>query len=82
MGLLLVLCIIRAVFTFYLCVESARVMHTRMFKAFITSTTQFLDTMQPERILTRFSKDMEWMDDLIPGAGFGALVFECVRVCL
>ena len=64
---MLILCVSRAVFTFYLCVESARVMHTRMFKAFITSTIQFIDTTQPQRILSRFSKDMEWMDDLIPG---------------
>ncbi|KAJ2272600.1 hypothetical protein J3F81_002991, partial [Coemansia sp. RSA 371] len=60
-------CYLRAVVQWCVCVvRSGRVTHRQMLQAVLRSPTSFFDTTPLGRILQRFSKDMNSVDEVIP----------------
>ncbi|KAJ2355546.1 hypothetical protein GGF43_002621, partial [Coemansia sp. RSA 2618] len=62
-----VFCYVRSIVQWCVCVvRSGRVTHQQMLKAVLRSPTSFFDTTPLGRILQRFSKDMNSVDQVIP----------------
>ncbi|XP_022093427.1 multidrug resistance-associated protein 4-like [Acanthaster planci] len=59
--------LIRSFLFFHLFVTASGALHNQMFAAIIRAPMQFFDTNPVGRILNRFSKDIGFMDDLLPG---------------
>ncbi|XP_077987994.1 ATP-binding cassette sub-family C member 4-like isoform X1 [Glandiceps talaboti] len=56
----------RAIYTFRVCVTASKNLHNRMFAAIIRTTIYFFDTNPVGRILNRFSRDIGYMDEVLP----------------
>ncbi|XP_065919562.1 ATP-binding cassette sub-family C member 4-like isoform X2 [Dysidea avara] len=56
----------RTVLTFLICIAASRNLHNKMFRAILRAPVLFFDTNPVGRILNRFSKDVGFMDDLLP----------------
>ena len=68
-GLLLSLIIVnvtKLIAFFFLCVNSSRVLHNRMFASILRAPVLFFDTNPVGRVLNRFSNDTGLLDDLLP----------------
>ncbi|XP_063966914.1 ATP-binding cassette sub-family C member 4-like isoform X1 [Lytechinus pictus] len=59
-------CFIRSYHVFFISVNASAILHNRMFEALIRAPMQFFDTNPIGRILNRFSKDIGFMDELLP----------------
>jgi ATP-binding cassette subfamily C (CFTR/MRP) protein 4 len=70
---------VRSVFFFYVCVHSAQVLHNRMFASVLRAPVRFFDTNPIGRILNKFSKDLGFLDDVLPYQFFDYL-FILLRV--
>ncbi|XP_064381882.1 ATP-binding cassette sub-family C member 4-like isoform X1 [Halichondria panicea] len=62
----LLLFMIRAVLVYALTINSSRVLHNRMFASVLRAPARFFDTNPSGRVLNRFSKDIGFLDDLLP----------------
>ncbi|XP_064381893.1 ATP-binding cassette sub-family C member 4-like isoform X2 [Halichondria panicea] len=58
--------LLRAVMCYAICVNASRVLHNRMFASVMRVPVLFFDTNPIGRILNRFSKDIGYLDDLLP----------------
>ena len=56
----------RAIAFFFVCVNASRVLHDRMFASILRVPVLFFDTNPIGRVLNRFSKDVGFLDDLLP----------------
>ncbi|CAM9886717.1 unnamed protein product [Scytosiphon promiscuus] len=56
----------RAILTFFSLVKASHRLHDRMLKRIIRAPVLFFDSNPVGRILNRFTKDMHFMDDLLP----------------
>ncbi|XP_043988335.1 ATP-binding cassette sub-family C member 4-like isoform X1 [Gambusia affinis] len=61
-----VLGFIRSLFFFNVLVTSAQTLHSNMFRAILRTSVHFFDTNPTGRILNRFSKDIGYLDSLLP----------------
>ncbi|CAM9532363.1 unnamed protein product, partial [Hapterophycus canaliculatus] len=58
--------LLRAILTFFSLVKASHRLHDRMLKRIIRAPVLFFDSNPVGRILNRFTKDMHFMDDLLP----------------
>ncbi|MEQ2310888.1 Multidrug resistance-associated protein 4, partial [Ameca splendens] len=65
-GTSVVLGFIRSLVFFNVLVKSAQTLHNNMFKAILQTSIHFFDTNPTGRILNRFSKDIGYVDSLLP----------------
>jgi ATP-binding cassette subfamily C (CFTR/MRP) protein 4 len=63
---LIVVNITRLITLFFVCVNSSRVLHNRMFASILRAPVLFFDTNPVGRVLNRFSNDTGALDDLLP----------------
>ena len=56
----------RTVTFFFVCVNASRILHNRMFACILRAPILFFDTNPIGRVLNRFSKDVGFLDDLLP----------------
>ena len=56
----------RTIAFFFVCVNGSRVLHNRMFASILRVPVLFFDTNPIGRVLNRFSKDVGFLDDLLP----------------
>uniref|UniRef100_A0A3B3WBR7 ATP binding cassette subfamily C member 4 n=1 Tax=Poecilia mexicana TaxID=48701 RepID=A0A3B3WBR7_9TELE len=61
-----VLGFIRSLVFFNVLVKSAQTLHNNMFRAILRTSIHFFDTNPTGRILNRFSKDIGYLDSLLP----------------
>ncbi|CAM9996930.1 unnamed protein product, partial [Ectocarpus fasciculatus] len=61
-----VVSLFRAVLTFFSLVKASQRLHNRMLKRVVRAPILFFDSNPVGRILNRFTKDMHFMDDLLP----------------
>ncbi|CAM9967371.1 unnamed protein product, partial [Ectocarpus sp. 12 AP-2014] len=61
-----VVSLFRAVLTFFSLVKASHRLHNRMLKRVVRAPVLFFDSNPVGRILNRFTKDMHFMDDLLP----------------
>ncbi|CBN77893.1 conserved unknown protein [Ectocarpus siliculosus] len=61
-----VVSLFRAVLTFFSLVKASHRLHDRMLKRVVRAPVLFFDSNPVGRILNRFTKDMHFMDDLLP----------------
>jgi ATP-binding cassette subfamily C (CFTR/MRP) protein 4 len=76
LGLVLSTCIIalvRADYFFHLILRGASTLHNRMFKGVLYSSLRFYESNPVGRILNRFSKDQQVIDELLPITFFDTL---------
>ena len=57
---------IRTIAFFFVCVNASRVLHDRMFHSILRAPILFFDINPIGRVLNRFSKDVGYLDDLLP----------------
>ena len=62
----IILNLIRTIAFFFVCVNASRVLHNRMFASILRAPVLFFDTNPIGRVLNRFSKDVGFLDDLLP----------------
>ncbi|XP_065919840.1 ATP-binding cassette sub-family C member 4-like [Dysidea avara] len=60
------LVMMRSVLSFLICIASARNLHNKMLNAILRTPVLFFDTNPIGRVLNRFSKDIGFMDDILP----------------
>ncbi|CAH0557612.1 unnamed protein product [Brassicogethes aeneus] len=63
----------RSMLFFKICMNASRNLHNKMFMNILQAPMRFFDTNPSGRILTRFSKDMGVVDELLPRATLDAL---------
>ncbi|XP_071837972.1 ATP-binding cassette sub-family C member 4-like [Apostichopus japonicus] len=82
--LLIVFAFIRTVWLFFICVNASKNLHNQMFAAIIRTPMQFFDTNPIGRILNRFSKDIGFLDELLPitFADFNAIAVQTCAVLI
>ncbi|PIK47382.1 putative multidrug resistance-associated protein 4 isoform X3 [Apostichopus japonicus] len=82
--LLIVFAFIRTVWLFFICVNASKNLHNQMFAAIIRTPMQFFDTNPIGRILNRFSKDIGFLDELLPItlADFNAIAVQTCAVLI
>jgi ATP-binding cassette subfamily C (CFTR/MRP) protein 4 len=68
-----VLNILKGLLFFYVCIHAAQVLHNRMFAAVLRAPVRFFDTNPIGRITNRFSKDLYFLDSLLPFAFYDLL---------
>ncbi len=68
-----IIAILRADYFFHLILRSASVFHNNMFKGVLYSSLRFYESNPVGRILNRFSKDQQVIDELLPSAFFDAI---------
>ncbi|CAM9767000.1 unnamed protein product, partial [Ectocarpus sp. 12 AP-2014] len=68
-----VVSLFRAVLTFFSLVKASHRLHNRMLKRVVRAPVLFFDSNPVGRILNRFTKDIHFMDDLLP-----MTVYDCV----
>ena len=56
----------RTISFFFLCVNASRILHNHMFASILRAPILFFDTNPIGRVLNRFSKDVGFLDDLLP----------------
>uniref|UniRef100_A0A3Q2Q1Q6 Multidrug resistance-associated protein 4 n=1 Tax=Fundulus heteroclitus TaxID=8078 RepID=A0A3Q2Q1Q6_FUNHE len=61
-----VLGFVRSLVFFNVLVKSAQTLHNNMFRAILRTSIRFFDTNPTGRILNRFSKDIGYLDSLLP----------------
>ncbi|XP_064396708.1 ATP-binding cassette sub-family C member 4-like [Halichondria panicea] len=66
LGGVLLLNFCKTVLFFSICINASRVLHNRMFRCVLRTPMLFFDTNPIGRILNRFSKDVGFLDDLLP----------------
>ncbi|KAJ8687082.1 hypothetical protein QAD02_022876 [Eretmocerus hayati] len=71
--------IIRALTFYGVCLNSSQRLHDLVFGAIIRASMRFFDTNSSGRILNRFSKDMQAIDELLPKALLDA--FQILLIC-
>ncbi|XP_065919849.1 ATP-binding cassette sub-family C member 4-like isoform X2 [Dysidea avara] len=65
-GMTGVLISLRAVLCYLICFAAARNLHSKMFRSILRAPVLFYDTNPVGRVLNRFSKDIGFMDALLP----------------
>ncbi|XP_065882473.1 ATP-binding cassette sub-family C member 4-like isoform X2 [Dysidea avara] len=65
-GMSSLLITLRAILCFLLCFAAARSLHSKMFRSILQAPVLFFDTNPVGRVLNRFSKDIGFMDALLP----------------
>lgn len=80
----LVVLVVRSLVYMHLAVSSSRQLHNRAFVGMIGTALRFFDTQPVGRILNRFSKDLDYIDDLMPDTGMDTLQLglQCLAVCI
>jgi ATP-binding cassette subfamily C (CFTR/MRP) protein 4 len=68
-----IISIIRADYFFHLILRGASVFHNNMFKGVLYSSLRFYESNPVGRILNRFSKDQQVLDELLPLTFFDAI---------
>ena len=56
----------RTITFFFICVNASRMLHNQMFGSILRAPILFFDTNPIGRVLNRFSKDVGFLDDLLP----------------
>ncbi|KAJ8031340.1 Multidrug resistance-associated protein 4 [Holothuria leucospilota] len=82
--LLIIFAFTRTVWLFFILVTASKNLHNQMFKAVIRTPMQFFDTNPIGRILNRFSKDIGFMDELLPItiADFNAIAVQTLAILI
>lgn len=72
----------RSLLYMHLTVKSSRRIHDKAFVGLINTPLRFFDTQPVGRILNRFSKDVDYIDDLMPDTGMDTLqlALQCLAV--
>lgn len=68
-------CILREVHFFRICMRSSKVLHDKMFSNMMQAPMRFFNINQTGRIQNRFSKDMGVIDERLPLAMFGSIIY-------
>ncbi|CBN77890.1 multidrug resistance-associated protein-like protein [Ectocarpus siliculosus] len=68
-----VVSLFRAVLTFFSLVKASHRLHNRMLKRVVRAPVLFFDSNPVGRILNRFTKDVHFMDDLLP-----MTLYDCI----
>jgi ABC-type multidrug transport system fused ATPase/permease subunit len=63
----------RAILFFYICIRAAKKLHNITFSAVLRMPTRFFDINPIGRILNRFSKDIGFLDDILPNTFYDYL---------
>jgi ATP-binding cassette subfamily C (CFTR/MRP) protein 4 len=69
----LLMAILRADYFFHIILRGASIFHNNMFKGVLYSSLRFYESNPVGRILNRFSKDQQVLDELLPLAFFDAV---------
>ncbi|XP_028401399.1 multidrug resistance-associated protein 4-like [Dendronephthya gigantea] len=78
----IILSLTRALLFFYILINASQHLHNRMFAAILRAPIYFFDSNPVGRILNRFSKDIGFMDDLLPATFYEATQLVVLAVAI
>lgn len=67
-------CTLRGIWFYLYCAQTSSTIHEKMFMSLMRAEIRFLDENSSGRIMNRFSKDVNTMDDMLPSAFIDTLV--------